>query len=196
MPSQESYQASVERLKTVLRRFQPGEPLYVERIAPRDQVFDDYQRIFCSEHIPKLTSDEFKSFLQGKNNRHWSGLHRGQSRVTSDMSALRRSLLILLDEKRSIRTRFPESLEMVPGLGKAIATAILTVAYPQNYGVWNAASEARLREFNLWPAFHKDDGIGDQYNQINALLKKLASDLRIDLWTLDCLWGYLKDEAK
>src|SRR5207249_3184628 len=104
--------------------------------------------------------DEFISFLYFENNRHWSGLHRQGFRAAADMGKLRQALGILLDEDRPIRDRFPEALGMVSGFGKASATGILMVAYPDKYGVWNNTSEAALRQVGLWPNLEKGEGSG------------------------------------
>jgi hypothetical protein len=107
------------------------------------------------------------------------------------MEKLRQALGVLLDEGKPIRERFSETLEMVAGIGKGIATGILTVAYPDKYGVWNNTSEAALRRVGLWPKLGKGEGIGGRYEKINEILHRLSSDLGIDLWTLDALWWFL-----
>ncbi len=55
------------------------------------------------------------------------------------------------------------------GFGKGIATGILTVAYPEQFGVWNNTSEAALRQVGLWPNLLKGEGIGGRYEKINNL---------------------------
>jgi hypothetical protein len=107
------------------------------------------------------------------------------------MKKLRKALGVLVDEKKAISERFPQALSMVPGMGKALATAILTVAYPTKYGVWNNTSEAAIRKVGLWPNFERGEGLGKRYEKINGLLVKLSSDVKIDLWTLDALWWFL-----
>lgn len=85
---------------------------------------------------------------------------------------------------------------MVTGFGKAIATGILTVVYPQEYGVWNNTSEAALRQVKLWPDWARGEGVGGRYERINDLLLRLSSDLGIDLWTLDALWWFLLEPER
>ncbi len=183
------------KLRGALVRFKPGQRMYDEIVAPRDQVFARYRPIFSAEHLPELTKEEFTSFLYSENNRHWTGLYRQGLGAAGDMERLRQSLGILLDENRPIAQRFPEALDMVAGLGKGIATAILTVAYPESYGVWNNASEAALRQVELWPRFERGEGVGGRYEKINAILVRLSTDLKIDLWTLDALlWFLLEPE--
>jgi hypothetical protein len=183
MASETKYNTSLGDLQSALTRFKSGQKDYDELVSTREQVFALYRPIFSPEHIPSLTSDEFKSFLYPKNNHHWTSLYRPGLGVASDIDKLRAALAVLLNENRPIRERFPEALRMVTGFGKAIATAILTVAYPDKYGVWNGVSEAALRRLGLWP--------GGRYEEINTVLLRLSSDLKIDLWTLDGLmWWY------
>lgn len=73
------------------------------------------------------------------------------------------------------------------GMGKAIVTAILHVAYPSRYGVWNATSEVGLKHIGQWPHFDRGVSLGQKYVAVNELLVRLARDLDIDLWTLDTL---------
>jgi hypothetical protein len=107
------------------------------------------------------------------------------------MNTLRQALALLLDENSPLQERFPKTLDRVTGLGKGIATAILTVAYPDKYGVWNNTSEAALRQLGLWPDFERGADIGKRYAKINDLLARLAADLEMDFWTLDAFWWSL-----
>lgn len=191
MVSEAKYSNALGDLRGVLARFKPGQKTYDEIVSTREQVFAKYRPIFSPEHVPSLTKDQFTSFLYFENNRHWSGLYRQGLGAAGDMERLREGLALLLDENGSIRERFAGALSMVSGFGKAIATAILTVAYPEKYGVWNNTSEAALRQVDLWPNFEKGEGVGGRYEKINGLLLRLSSDLRIDLWTLDALWWFL-----
>ena len=154
------------------------------------------RQILSPEHVSSLTKDEFTSFLYFENNHHWSGLHRQGLRAAADMSTLRQALAVLLDEKRPIHERFSQALTMVTGFGKAIATGILTVAYPDKYGVWNNTSEAALRQLGVWPDPERGEGAGKRYEKVNALLVQLSSDLGIDLWTLDALWWFLLEPER
>ena len=190
--SDAKYSTALGELRSTLARFkQPGQTIYNQIVAPREEVFAKYRPLFSLGHLASLTREEFTSFLYFENNRHWTGLHRQGLGAAADMAELRRSLEILLDESRPIRERFPEALSMVSGFGKATATSVLTVAYPDKYGVWNNTSEAGVRQVGLWPRFGKGDGIGARYDKINSLLVRLSSDLGVDLWTLDALWWYL-----
>lgn len=166
-------------------------------INAREEVFACYQPIFSLDNLPNLTVEEFSSFLYSENNKHWGGLHRNIGKLTADMSKLRHALTILLDENRPLAERFDEvvSASMVKGIGKGLATAILLVAYPDRYGVWNNASESALKQIGIWPEFDRSMTLGKRYAVINDLLRKLSDELGVDFWTLDALfWGIVKME--
>lgn len=196
MSSEANYGKALGELRVVLVQFKPGQETYDQIVGTREQVFARYRPIFSTEHIASLSRDEFTSFLYWENNKHWSGLYRKGLGAAADMNRLRQALGILLDESSPIRERFPEALGMVTGLGKAIGTGILTIAYPDKYGVWNKTSEAALRQVGLWPNLDKGEGLGGRYEKINGLLRRLSSDLAIDLWTLDAMWWFLLEPKR
>lgn len=196
MTSEANYNDALGKLRAILTRFKPGHKIYDEIVGTRDQVFARYQPIFSPNHVADLSKEEFTSFLYMENNRHWSGLYRTGHGAAADMNKLRQALGVLLDEDRPIRERFPEAIGMVRGFGKAIATGILTVAYPNKYGVWNNTSEAALRQLALWPSVARGDGPGVRYEKVNALLTRLRNDLGIDFWTLDALWWLILEPER
>lgn len=190
------YSTILGQLRGSLATFGPSQATYKEIVEPRDEVFARFQPILSLAHTHQLTADEFIPFLYFENNHHWSGLYRQGLRAASDVPALRRALALLLDESKSIRDRFPAALAQASGLGKGIATAVLTVAYPERYGVWNNTSEAALRELGLWQQGERGEGLGGRYERVNALLVRLAGDLGIDLWTLDALWWHILEHGR
>jgi Endonuclease NucS len=191
MPPETAYNQVLGDLRSALMTLKADQKTYDEKTANRDLVFAKYRPIFSTDHVSTLSKDEFTSFLYPENNHHWSGLYRQGLRVGADMDTLRKALGILLDENKPIQERFPLALGMVEGLGKATATAILTVAYPDVYGVWNNTSEGAMRKRGLWPNFDKGEGVGARYTKINSLLARLRSDLKTDFWILDWLWWSL-----
>lgn len=154
----------------------------------RRAVFQHYGPIFSIENIELLSREDYLSFLRYKNNHHWSGLARNGSAAVSDMKSLRKALRMLLDEQCPIAVRFPTALNMVSGFGKATATAILTVAYPERYGVWNQISERGLKTLNLWPSFESGEGLGIRYERANHVLAALCKGADTSFWVLDRLW--------
>ena len=154
----------------------------------RDSVFEKFKNVFSSGEIGGLTPENFRSFLYFKNNRHWSNLYRRGLSAANDMDALRNSLAILLDKNVPIENKFEQAIENINGLGKSIATAILTIAYPDQYGVWNSTSEEGLKNLGIFPVFDRGMKIGQKYREINTILTELKKQLKIDFWTLDWLW--------
>jgi len=166
-------------------------PTYQQKIVqPREGVFARFQPVFSPEHIPQLTEDEFKPFLLDRNNHHWSGLHRQGGRLCSDMPRLRKALSLLLDESLPVHERLDKVVGSVKGLGKAIATAILVIAYPDRYGIWNRTSQSGMMKLGVWPTFDKGESFGRQYVRVNHILLQLRDALKTDLWTLDYVWWW------
>lgn len=178
---------TLDKFRTQIPRLM--EIIDVKEINSRkNQVISVYQPMFQIPNISEISADDFKSFLIFKNNCHWNNLHRHGNKICKNIDTLRVALTILVDETKPIRDRFNESLKMISGFGKAVATAILQVAYPENYGVWNNISEGGLKQIGLWPPFERNLTPGDLYLKINEILIGLSKDLEIDLWTLDTLW--------
>ncbi|MGD9676009.1 MAG: hypothetical protein AB7V19_04925 [Candidatus Bipolaricaulia bacterium] len=182
------YKNAVAALRESLAEMKPGNRQYDSVVTAQDAVLARFQPMFNPERLATLTADEFRSFLPVKNNRHWSGLQRMGSRLTRDMDALRRALAVLLDEHRPLAARLDKAIETVDGMGTALATAILLIAYPDQYGVWNSTSEAALRQLGVWPEPRRGMTTGEQYENVNRLLLKLRDDVSTDLWTLDGLF--------
>ncbi len=180
----------IGKLREVLAGFK-NSSIYKEIVEPKDIVLARFQPIFTPEHIADITEDEFRSFLLLENNRHWSGLHRHGPRLCADINRLRDGLRVLVDETQSVADRLDRVIEMVPGMGKNLVTAILLVTQPNQYGVWNNRSEAAMKRLDLWPEFDRGEPFGNRYVKVNQILLKLRDKLQTDLWTVDALWYYL-----
>lgn len=191
-----NYDLAIEKFRNIMEKPETKQGIK-SIIQSRDDVLSRYQLIFNRQNIPDLSEEEFRSFLYFENNRHWSGLYRHVTALTEDMVALRQALLILLDSGRPLANRYNEAVGRVKGFGKALATAILLVSSPNENGVWNNTSEGALRQVGLWQEYVRGKTPGQQYEQLNQLLKQMSIDLGIDLWTLDALmWGLLPDEEE
>lgn len=188
------YQAALAELRRVLATAQTNDSQFQQIVKARDAVVARYEPVFRKDALAKLSEEEFRSFLCFENNQHWSGLHRQGPRICADMKRLREALAVLLDEQKLIAKRLNEVVESVPGMGRAIITGILLVAYPDRYGVWNNRSEGALRALRVWPDFERGASFGDRYVILNNLLNKLAKDLGTDLWTLDTIVWRVDEE--
>src|SRR5271157_1589376 len=164
--------------------------------AKRD-VVAQYGGEFSAANLEQLDRDTILGFLKFQNNHHWDGLEQLGDDVTKDMSTLRQTLTLLVDETVPIGTRLarirPQTgPPMVKWLGRAVLTAILQVEYPERYGVLNNVSEKALKHLGLWPQDIENASEAEVYEVVNQLLLRLASELGTDLWTLDYLWWYLR----
>jgi len=190
----EAYKTALEHLKSTLNRAKIYDSEYSKIVEAREEVFSRFQPVFASENVHNLSEEEFKEFLIFRNNRHWTGLHRMGTKICKDMDLLRKAFSVLQDENQPFSHSLNQSVDMVPGMGKAIVTAILLVTHPDRYGVWNRKSEEALKKLNIWPSFAHGTNFGEKYEQINEILNKLASDLDLNLWELDALLGqFLSD---
>lgn len=167
--------------------------VYSQIVEPRDSVFARYQPVFSPEHALEITAEEMRSFLLLDNNRHWSGLHRQGSRMCSDMSQLRKAIALLVDESQPVELRLDQAIQMVSGMGKNIATAILLISQPTRYGVWNNRSELIMKKLGIWPRFEHGEPFGSRYTKVNKVLLEARDHLQTDLWTLDAVWWYLDE---
>jgi hypothetical protein len=184
------FDQAVERLRSILFKAQQESDL-ATKVKARDEVLARYQPIFAPANLTNLSEEEFRSFLYIENNQHWDRLYRHKGRLTENMEALRQALAVLLDEERPLPQRFDDALSRIKGLGRAVATAILLVVYPDRYGVWNTISESALKMLGIWPQFERGMSVGQKYERLNDLFQRLATTLNVDLWTLDWLWWKL-----
>jgi len=152
-------------------------------------VIARFQPIFTPENLDNLTAEEFKSFLLIKNNKHWDGIHRQSGHLTEDMDHLRSALRILLDETKPIEERldtlFPENKpKYIKFLGRAVATPILLVVYPNKYSVYNRKVEVALKACDLHPDEH-GMSLAQRYVKVNQVLTELAQRYHISRFLLD-----------
>ena len=144
-----------------------------EILQARDSVVDRYGPLFQPGAIENIDEEVLRSFLLIENNKHWSGLSRQNNRICADMAVTRAALGELVDESRPIDER-TQAVTEIKGFGKGIITAILTVAYPDKFGVWNNTSEGGLIDLDLLPEWPRGASFGERYAAINEVLNDLA----------------------
>lgn len=189
-----AFSEAVSRLKKLTSLLSTDKELK-EIVESKSEVLNRFLPIFRLDHLPMLTEEEFTPLLYFENNHHWSGLYRHIPKIRASIPELRSMLIDLLDESKPLEQRFTNAIGAVPGMGRAIITAILQIVYPDKYGVWNNTSETGLRVLKIWPKFEHGDSIGSKYAKINEVLKELSRELNIDLWSLDSLWWAAKSET-
>lgn len=185
----------MQKLKDAYLKLIQEKDLKEQIVKPKNEVISRYQPIFRKDNIQKISDVDFLSFLNFNNNHHWTGLQRSGSKICSKINKLRKALSILIDEEKPITVRLNQADSMVYGMGRAIATAILLICYPDKYGVWNNKSENGMKAVDVWPQFERGLSFGERYEIINAILNKLAKKLNIDLWTLDAVWEIISLET-
>lgn len=162
-------------------------------IEAKDEVLARYSPAFQPGRIEYIEEDVLRSFLYIENNRYWSGLNRQVNRVCADMGTTRAALSELVDETRQIADRM-QAVTEIKGMGKGIITAILHVAYPEKYGVWNKTSHDGLLDLGLLSLTPRGASFGERYAAVNAVLGNIKEALEVDLWTLDTVWWFLCSE--
>lgn len=192
MPDADRLASAASRLQGLRDYCCQHHPDFQEMVNARDEVLDRFRPIFAADYLPQLTAPEFREFLILNNNKHWT-LQRQGPKMCEDMSALQQGLLTLLDDSKPVEDRLDEAIPQVKGMGKAVATAILHVNYPEKYGVWNNTSEWALKTLDLWPDFDRVMTSGQRYRRINQVLHALSEKLETDLWTLDGLFMVMKE---
>lgn len=155
-------------------------------------VYQQFKPLLDPKQVGRITKEQFWAFLSFEGNQHWTGLVRQAPRVCSDMPRLRKALAVLLDEKEPVASRLDKVFKLVPGMGRAIATAVLHVAEPDRYGVWNGTSEGSMKFLDIWPEFERGESTGQRYVRVNEMLLRLAGDLDTSLWLLDSLWWRIR----
>jgi hypothetical protein len=187
------YPLAVDRYRATLAHYKDDEVLK-NLIDGRDECLARFQPIFSPSALHGLTEEQFKSFLVFENNKHWTGLNRKGHQACADMEKLRTALALLLDEEKLLADRVNQVADQISGMGKALISAILLVAYPDRYGVWNNTSETVLKALRIWPIFERGQTLGERYQAVNQVLLRLAADVEVDLWVLDALHWRLVPE--
>lgn len=167
-------------------------PELFESTEKEDEVLARYGPVFDPANLDALTAEESKSFLLFRNNQHWDGIHRYSNAITEDMDALRETLAFLLDETVPIADRLDDirggGPHAIRGLGRAVVTPILLVAYPNKYAVLNSKVERGLEKYGMFP----DAGsFGDLYVQVNEIVNGLADQHDLSLFQVDHTFHFL-----
>ena len=176
--------------KNQIQIFKAATPSAIALRLEEQEVCDYWGVILSSKGIASLTKQDMTGFMRFEQNRRWKDISKED--ITADMKALRMSLLVLVDDSRSIVDRM-NSLEpsrgelAIPRLGKAKLSAILLVTHPKEYGVWNDYSERALRGMGLFPEFEDDWHLGEQYQAVNKVLVELATQYGLTMWWLDVI---------
>lgn len=153
------------------------------------EVISKYGQTFNPTNIGRLIADDFKSFLNFRNNKHWTGLERAGPEITQNMDKFKKTLHLLLDEtipinERIRRIRDKKSPEYHKGLGTAYYTPILLVVYPTKYPVINKIVKEALDKTGIYPDYDsKPEWIA--YPEVYPKIKNMAIKNNLSLWQMD-----------
>ena len=177
-----------EAIQIVKQRYKTD----TQRINDEKLVIEKFGFIFNPNNLDSLNTEDFKSFLLIRNNKHWEGIHRQGNMITSDMEKLKSILKMLLDESKPIKERIDKLMPknqhpLIKGLGRAVLTPILMVVYPDKYAVYNSVVEAGMKGFGVFPDF-KNESFSERYVKINEIVNGLAKQNDISLWQIDEVW--------
>jgi MoxR-like ATPase len=160
--------------------------------ASEDEVVGKFRTIFNVDHIEKLTVEEFQSFLEFKNNQHWT-LQRQKTNLTRDMPKLRSTLRILLDEQIPLEERLrrirgdPKSKDYQKFMKEGIISAILFITNPKHYPIYNGTVKAALKIVDI-RLENASGPIWKEYPEVQKLIKTLAAKYELSLWIMDWVW--------
>lgn len=159
------------------------------------EVIEKFGKIFNLNHIDELSWDEFRDFTLFKNNHHWRNMQRANGVLKRDFNILKEALKVLLNENLPIKDRLEKTLPKdaplkAEGTGPAIFTAILTVAFPNKYAVYNNIT---IKATNL---VFKDEHFSrnhfiDEYEHFNKKANEIAKKNAITLWEMDWVWSHI-----
>ena len=165
------------------------------KVREEIELVSKYGRMFNPEYLDNLTAEEFRSFLNYRNNKHWTGLERGGPEITNDMKKFRVTLRILLDETISIderikRIRDKSSPDYHKGFGTSYYTPVLLLVYPKKYPVVNKIVKDALERTRLYPGYDlKPEWTA--YAEVVPIMRELAEKNKISLWQIDWVWWAL-----
>ncbi len=89
---------AAEQLKALLPKVRNA-----EKKACDDRLFARFKPIFSPENLPKLTTEQFRSFTQFSENEHWTNIQRHNGKILADLEKLRLALQVLTDESKLSR---------------------------------------------------------------------------------------------
>lgn len=172
------------------------DPKNREWLEKKIRAFDKWRTAFRVENVPKLTKEEFKAFLNWKENQSWDRIDR-QPGVYENMSKLRQTINYLVSgindlTLEQIGKRLDDVLEpsatfKIKGLDRAVVTGIIHICDIKNrLGVWNSKVDGAFKKLGIsLPELSKTRG--ERYLVINNILNFLGKKYDLSLYQVDML---------
>ena len=195
-------QIDIER---VFKKFLKSKEIYgksaIEIVKERLEAYVSLREIL--NNIDEMSEEDFKfefeNILDFNVNKSWSKYDRHKSKIFSDMTLLKKSLKKLLNKALDIKDRFDQVVKYqgkshITGIGFGVASGLLHIYDPNQYGVWNGRSFEALDRLKMLPIGIK--GVGAYYVALNNKLHEIKEILKTDLTTLDLFLGYIFDKPE
>ena len=192
-------QIDIER---IFKKFLKSKEIYegksaIKIVKERLEAYDTLREIL--NNIDEMSKEDFENILDFNVNKSWSRLYRHKSKIFSDIPRLMKSLKLFLNKSLDIEERFDQVVKYqgkshIIGIGVGVASAILHIYDPNQYGVWNTRSIIALDRLKMLPI--RIIGIGAYYVALNNKLHEMKEILKTDLTTLDLFLGYIFDKPK
>jgi hypothetical protein len=143
-----------------------------------------FSHLFAPEGLDQLKAEDVREFLTYKVNRHWKGINRYSTAITTHMPALRRTIAYAVDESVPLAERVNDALggeHSIWGLGVASLTPMMWAARPDTYAIYNQLSETAVASCGLLP----DASIGERYTVLNDTVARLAREYDLTPYLVD-----------
>lgn len=165
----------------------------IELSSEELDTISKYGRKFHLENINRLTKDDFVDFFRFKNNNHWKYISRHVNTVTNNMNKLKLAIKHLLDENLPMVDRYNDVIANngkmhITQFGRAKATPILFLAYPESYCVYNDIVEKAMKRLDIFPEISVKDTEGEIYQKINNIVLDISKKYELSIWKIDHLW--------
>jgi len=147
-------------------------------------LFERVTKRFAQRHT--LNAFDFYAIITWKSNRSKTGVQKGMRRKRLHPTRLMSKLSALQDDREKMQL-----LDSVPGIDIAIASAILTVCYPDRFTVLDYRAWETLHAFGKVPQQRIPTGVNGYFNLYLPACLSLASETKMSLRELDrTLWGW------
>jgi hypothetical protein len=177
--------------KERVTRFVPAFHQYLESLEYQEDMAEQharkelYERLLSPEGIGVMAELEFGQVISSLwASRMWSNKSYFVKQLIEDNSLpkLRKGLSLLLWGDSSLASRYDAFRKGIKGLGAASITELLAFVHPTACGLWNDRARKALDVLGfgeIFPAIHKSQISGAEYQAFNDLIALLRDELSI-----------------